>query len=148
MLAAVAGGRPSEVAQRPRLSEVPFDSSAKYMATFHDAGDFIDIYIKGAPDVLLTHCASTAAGDGTCAPLDPAGRNMVLTTNEALGERGLRVLALASRRIAHSDWPRRQTPAPTSNSCVSKGSWVRRTHPAPKPGWRSNDAGAPGSRRR
>ncbi len=100
----------SERARRPRLSEVPFNSSAKYMATFHDAGDFIDIYVKGAPDVLLTHCASTAAGDGTCAPLDPAGRNMILTTNDALGERGLRVLAVASRRIAHSDWDPKTDP--------------------------------------
>ncbi len=99
-----------ERARRPRLGEVPFDSAAKYMATFHDAGDFIDVYVKGAPDVLLTHCTSTAAGDGTCAPLDPAGREVVLAANDVLGERGLRVLAVASRRIARSAWDPNMNP--------------------------------------
>ena len=93
-----------ERTRRPRLGEVPFDSAAKYMATFHDAGDFIDVYVKGAPDVLLTHCTSTAAGDGTCAPLDPSGRDVTLAANDVLGERGLRVLAVASRRISRSAW--------------------------------------------
>ena len=99
-----------ERTRRPRLGEVPFESAAKYMATFHDAGDFVDVYVKGAPDVLLTHCTSTAAGDGTCAPLDPAGRDMALATNNVLGERGLRVLAVASRRIARSAWDRNTNP--------------------------------------
>ncbi len=93
-----------ERTRRPRVGEVPFDSAAKYMATFHDAGDFIDVYVKGAPDVLLTRCTSTAAGDGTCAPLDAADRDVALAANEVLGERGLRVLAVASARIARLAW--------------------------------------------
>jgi Ca2+-transporting ATPase len=94
----------AERARRPRLTEVPFDSATKYMATFHDGGDFIDVYIKGAPDVLLAHCTSTTASDGTCVPLDSAGRDAALTANGVLGGRGLRVLALASRRISRSTW--------------------------------------------
>ena len=93
-----------ERTRRPRVAEVPFDSIAKYMATFHDAGDFIDVYVKGAPDVLLTQCTSMAAGDGTYAPLDAAGRDAALAANDVLGERGLRVLAVASARITRSAW--------------------------------------------
>jgi Ca2+-transporting ATPase len=93
-----------ERGRRPRLGEVPFDSAAKYMATFHDGGDHIDLYVKGAPDVLLANCSSAVGGLGGCAPLDAAGRDALLSANHALGERGLRVLAAASRRIAHDEW--------------------------------------------
>ena len=93
-----------ERARRPRLGEVPFDSTAKYMATFHDAGDLIDVYVKGAPDVLLNQCTDLAVGNGTCAPLDSASGHVALAANDVLGERGLRVLAVASARIARSTW--------------------------------------------
>jgi len=93
-----------ERARRPRLGEVPFESSTKYMATFHGGGDQIDLYVKGAPDVLLANCSSAATGLGACAPMDAAARDAILADNHALGERGLRVLAVASRRFTRDEW--------------------------------------------
>ena len=52
-----------------RLEEIPFDSTTKYMAVLADtpAGRFI--FVKGAPEVVLTMCATQldAAGGG-CGP--------------------------------------------------------------------------------
>ncbi len=103
---AVKGGLDvtGERKRRPRLAEVPFDSAAKYMATFHDAGDYIDVYLKGAPDVLLPRCSTTAAGNATREPLDATGRGELLAVNDSLAERGLRVLAVASGRVARPAW--------------------------------------------
>ncbi|MHB1474802.1 MAG: cation-translocating P-type ATPase [Dermatophilaceae bacterium] len=94
----------SERARHPRLGEVPFESATKYMATFHDGGDHIDLYVKGAPDVLLASCSSAATRLGVPSPLDATARDALLYANHALGERGLRVLAAASRRITHDEW--------------------------------------------
>lgn len=83
-------------AERPRLDAVPFDSARQWMATLHPsapdapAGD-ATLYAKGAPEVLLPHCATDAAG----APLDRAA---AADHAAALARRGLRVLAVAARR--------------------------------------------------
>jgi P-type Ca2+ transporter type 2C len=38
--------------------EIPFDSAHKFMATFHHAGETVEMFIKGAPDVLLAHATA------------------------------------------------------------------------------------------
>ena len=55
-------------ADHPRVGEVPFDSSYKFMATFHDWVDdqgtpVVRCFVKGAPDVVLGRCA-TVVGPG------------------------------------------------------------------------------------
>jgi Ca2+-transporting ATPase len=89
----------------PRLAEVPFDSVYKYMATFHrwpdEHADGIVEVVKGAPDVVLD-LSTQALWDG--APVDIAGvRDRILDANRELSEQGLRVLALAYRRMATSE---------------------------------------------
>src|SRR4249919_595354 len=45
----------------PRLSEVPFDSEYKFMATFHrvtvDGAEHVIELVKGAPDVVIARCS-------------------------------------------------------------------------------------------
>ncbi|HEY5155634.1 MAG TPA: HAD-IC family P-type ATPase, partial [Acidimicrobiales bacterium] len=84
----------------PRIGEVPFDSAAKYMATFHRIGPDVVCLVKGAPDRLIGRCGSVVEADGAVGPLDDAGRAAQLVANDRLAARGLRVLALASRRLA------------------------------------------------
>ena len=83
----------------PRIAEIPFDSATKYMATFHHDGDKVRLYVKGAPDVMLT-LASHYLQQDAALPLDEKTRAAFLAENEALAEQALRVLALASRTIA------------------------------------------------
>jgi Ca2+-transporting ATPase len=85
-------------AQCPRLAEIPFDSTHKFMATFHYDGDVVRMWLKGAPDVLLARATRWVTGSGE-QPLDEAARGVVADTNNAFANDALRVLALAGRAI-------------------------------------------------
>ncbi|MEQ1772221.1 MAG: HAD-IC family P-type ATPase [Burkholderiales bacterium] len=82
----------------PRLAEFPFDSAHKFMATFHDDGHEVKVFVKGAPDVLLAHCTSWRSV-GTEQPLDESCRQRIDADYQALGQRGLRGLLIASRTV-------------------------------------------------
>jgi Ca2+-transporting ATPase len=90
----------------PRRAEVPFDSTYKFMATFHDRPDSLAggiirqphfISVKGAPDVVLKHC-SHALWHGEVVPIATV-RDEILAANRKLSERGLRVLGFAARDL-------------------------------------------------
>jgi len=92
----------AEQAQRPRIAEIPFDSAHKFMATFHSAGDVVEMFVKGAPDVLLGRASRYVAPGGEQA-LDSTGHGRIEQENLALAEQALRVLAVARRVIpAHA----------------------------------------------
>jgi Ca2+-transporting ATPase len=91
----------------PRLAEVPFDSTYKFMATFHDrpgstTGEVFTessfASVKGAPDVVLGLC-SHALWHGDVVPIEQV-REEIIAANRRLSERGLRVLSFAGREMA------------------------------------------------
>jgi Ca2+-transporting ATPase len=92
---AVKGGvdADAEAKRSPRLAEVPFDSTQRFMATFHGDGDTVHMWIKGAPDVLLAR-----------ARIDPRQHDAFVTANEHMAASAMRVLALASRTIPAADF--------------------------------------------
>jgi P-type Ca2+ transporter type 2C len=92
-----------EQEEQPRLAEIPFDSAHKFMATFHHAGDTVEMFIKGAPDVLLADATHWFAGSGV-EPLDATTRQRIERENEHLAEQALRVLAVARRVIPAHDF--------------------------------------------
>ncbi len=115
VVAAKAGLWRDEVEERlPRVAEVPFDSDRKRMSTIHrldgpplrfggegggkGTGSEYIIYVKGAPDVMLPLC-DTILEDGVDVPLTPGRRQHVENTVRDLGREGLRVLAVAYRRL-------------------------------------------------
>jgi len=88
----------------PRLGEVPFDSASKFMATYHretDSGepDEVLLFVKGAPDVLLDRCARFVDGDRGPVTVDDSSLTRLRAENDRLARGGLRVLAVASRRL-------------------------------------------------
>jgi Ca2+-transporting ATPase len=94
-------------AERPRVGEVPFDSTTKYMATFHhhgpaDSGEVV-LFVKGAPDVLLDRASSFLDHDGEVRPLDGEARAARQADNDRLASQGMRVLTLASRVLPAAD---------------------------------------------
>ena len=95
----------SDAQPLPRSAEIPFDSAHKFMATFHhDAAQaVVQIFIKGAPDVLLERCNQVLGGNGAQA-LTAAAREQINAQYQALGEKGLRGLLIASRSIGASDF--------------------------------------------
>ncbi len=72
----------------PRIGEIPFDSTTKFMGTFHEglAGGGVTLLVKGAPDVVIDR-----------ANLDPDTRRQWEDANNQLASSGRRVLALAHR---------------------------------------------------
>ena len=86
----------------PRVSELPFDTAYKLMATFHSMTDetgreVIRCFVKGAPDQLLAR-ASTHLDPALAAALVDAGfEARYLEENERLARKGLRVIATARK---------------------------------------------------
>ncbi len=70
----------------PRLDAVPFESERQYMASLHRRDGARIASVKGAPEVLLARCAD-------------AGRNDLQEVLDRLTGRGMRVLAVAKKRI-------------------------------------------------
>ncbi|KHK03891.1 HAD-IC family P-type ATPase [Desulfovibrio sp. TomC] len=77
----------------PRLADEPFASERMYMATLHAPGREAasHLFFKGSVEATLPRCHAAAG-----APLDAAA---IRRTVEDMGRRGLRVLALARRKL-------------------------------------------------
>ncbi|MCX7681774.1 MAG: cation-translocating P-type ATPase [Anaerolineae bacterium] len=104
--AAKAGLYREEVESRfPRVAEVPFDSDRKRMSTIHLRKDGQDnlppyiVYVKGAPDILLSLCDTILEG-GREVPLTDEQRQRIEETIRELAQGGLRVLAVAYRYLS------------------------------------------------
>ena len=94
-----AGINPDEVrAQYPRHADIAFDSSRKYMATFHDLDGEAVLLAKGAPSVLLPWCATWWGPEGK-ADIDDDVRSQLDEWLDQLAAEGRRVLAVASRAL-------------------------------------------------
>ena len=88
-----------------RSAEIPFDSAHKFMTTFHhdDAQKMVQLFIKGAPDVLLELCSSELGTNGA-QPMSNAERQQFHDRYQMFGEKGLRGLLIASRTIKASEF--------------------------------------------
>lgn len=93
----------AEQEEQPRIAEIPFDSAHKFMATFHHAGATVEMFIKGAPDVLLARSTHSLAEDGEQL-LDTAARAAIETENEHFAAQALRVLAVARKIVPSADF--------------------------------------------
>ena len=87
----------------PRVALVPFDSSYKFMATFHivpvteGAAESLVCLVKGAPDVVLQRC-SRALWNGEEVPVEQV-HEQLRQANTDLAARGLRVMSFAYRDL-------------------------------------------------
>lgn len=81
----------------PRLGEEPFTSETRRMATVHRTPEGRAVFVKGAPEVVLSSCDSVRTKEGAAA-LDEATRAGVVAAAKAMAGDALRVLAIASKR--------------------------------------------------
>ena len=95
--AEAAGLRRTELRERfPRLSLHERDAGRSYVVTVHEAPDGGCVaFVKGAPEQVLALCDHDLNG-----PLSDLDRSERLRRNDELANQGLRVLALAWRRVA------------------------------------------------
>ncbi len=102
-------GVDADVSRReyPRVALVPFDSTYKFMATFHvapltdDGPDALIGLVKGARDVLLDRCSHAMWGDAIV-PIDEVVEQL-REANAELARQGLRVMSFAYREMAVED---------------------------------------------
>lgn len=92
VLARKAALAPVEV---QRMGKIPFDSAYKYMARRCDVDGQRLIYLKGAPDVLLSMCEQQLGIDGP----QPLDRDYWEREMHHIAEHGLRMLAAAYRPV-------------------------------------------------
>ena len=86
----------SREAQRRR--QFHFDPALKLMSTVDERNGGTWVDCKGAPEVVLTRCVSIEAAEAT-RPLEADERRRVEQVVEDYARRGLRVLAIAERRL-------------------------------------------------
>ncbi|MCA1408068.1 cation-transporting P-type ATPase [Ensifer sp. IC3342] len=93
------------------VSEIPFDADRKRMSTLHETAEGRAMYTKGAPETVVPLCTHLEAKRGV-APLTRRLRQRLKEAQEAFAKKGLRVLALAYRRL------QAEAPLPTSEASL------------------------------
>ncbi|HPQ48115.1 MAG TPA: cation-translocating P-type ATPase, partial [Clostridia bacterium] len=80
-----------------RIDELPFDSDKKFMAAClkKESGE-TEIFLKGAPDVVIGLCSHMAEGDSRM-ELDEAKKKELMKINSEMAKKGLRILAVSHK---------------------------------------------------
>ncbi|HEX5593512.1 MAG TPA: cation-transporting P-type ATPase [Solirubrobacterales bacterium] len=82
-----------------RRAQFHFDAGLKLMSTVDEADGGLWVDTKGAPESILPRCTAIAAGEGSSRLLDPGTRERVHAATDRFADEGLRVLAVARRRL-------------------------------------------------
>ncbi|MBM3700631.1 MAG: calcium-translocating P-type ATPase, SERCA-type [Actinobacteria bacterium] len=83
----------------PRVGEIPFDSERKSMTTVHDYNNGKIAYTKGAPDIIIDKC-KYIYNDGKVDDLSEETRKYILSINQDMAGRALRVLGFAYKELS------------------------------------------------
>ncbi|KAJ8107508.1 hypothetical protein ONZ43_g6713 [Nemania bipapillata] len=87
----------------PRLATFEFSRDRKSMSVLVQAGKQKKLLVKGAPESIIERCTHTLVGaNGKRVPLDKKLQDLILKEVVDYGNRGLRVIALASLDNASS----------------------------------------------
>lgn len=81
------------------LKEIPFSSEKKYMCKVIDEINKDTAYFKGAPDVILSMCNKIYL-NGEIKELTQHQKSIILSKNNELSKKALRVIAVASKPMA------------------------------------------------
>lgn len=86
------------IANHERVQEVPFDSGRKLMSTISRDNDNYFVAVKGAPDQLLKRVTKIEI-DGKIEPISEKQKEEILTANQNMARKALRVLGLAYKMV-------------------------------------------------
>ncbi|WP_291378742.1 cation-transporting P-type ATPase [Demequina sp.] len=93
------GRRETGSATANRVAAVPFSAQrARMSVVTEDADGVRTLHVKGAPEAVLGLCSGKLEGESVT-PLDDDARRGALAATSALASRGMRTLAVATRRL-------------------------------------------------
>ncbi|MBU2099537.1 MAG: HAD-IC family P-type ATPase [Gammaproteobacteria bacterium] len=95
--AAAKAGLTPESVKTPRLHVLPFDARHRYMATLHQNAGRRLIFVKGAPEAVISRCASQLDASGSAVPLDQQYWHQQI---DQIAADGQRVLGFAVKYLA------------------------------------------------
>ncbi|MFC1961595.1 cation-translocating P-type ATPase [Chloroflexota bacterium] len=95
VVAAAKAGMDKEKLEKnyPRLDEIPFQSERQYMATLHPWNSRRVVYVKGAPEKLLSLSTFVLKGD-MVHPIEEADVQQVMDASTAMAQDAMRVMAM------------------------------------------------------
>ena len=89
----------TELIERPKIYELPFESVRKRMSVVHVEGDGQQAYVKGAPSETISRCTRMRL-DGDVVRHDRrAARAASCAQNDEMSRQALRVLAVCERDL-------------------------------------------------
>lgn len=86
----------------PRIREIPFTSERKIMTTINRTDNNYQVFTKGSCENVLSQCSSVLV-NGKFLPLDENIRTVILSANNEIASKGLRVLAFGYKQIDKED---------------------------------------------
>ena len=86
----------------PEIIELSFDPETKLMATLHKDGPDVLVAVKGAPEAVIP-CCSTIRSAAESVALQGSDQQEWLEHAQSLGARGLRTLAIATKRMPDTE---------------------------------------------
>lgn len=88
----------------PQINEIPFEPEHQFAATFHQVNGAAVVFVKGAPERVLSMCAEMEA---------PNARRDLESIAIEMAEQGYRVLALAEGKLAEGIASSEMPPQPS-----------------------------------
>ncbi len=110
--------------KKPRISEIPFDSTRKRMATLHRDVHGTTTIVKGAVEFVLPLCSRFFNGQKSV-PISGAAKRKILAENDKMTSSALRVIAVAYKTGADSK-------NPTENNLIFVGLLGMQDPPRPE----------------
>ena len=108
----------SELFEKTRVQEIPFDSEKKLMTTVNKVGDKYFVYTKGVIDELLARCKGYIINGEIKEDLNDY-KEIIDKYNAELASNALRVLAMAYKEIDHA--PSKEEMANMENDLIFIG---------------------------
>lgn len=94
----------------PQLSSIPFEPEHQFAASFHQNGERVHVFVKGAPERVLNMCGHHVSDNKASGTV--SSRTRAEQVAVGMAARGLRVIAVASGQLTEPLRPENAPPQP------------------------------------
>jgi magnesium-transporting ATPase (P-type) len=112
----------------PQVSSIPFEPEHQFAASFHQNGERVEVFVKGAPERVMDMCGHWLSDEKVSGTIVETAQGVLRTTVSdtissrsraeqvavGMAARGLRVIAVASGQLAEPLQPENAPPQPAN----------------------------------